>query len=140
MDSSSQVARHTYAEPGIYRVCLRVTNLYTGQTDISCQDVETTGIHKKTGLKENVAMQLKIYPNPAKDLCYIYYEKAFDGGIDIAIYDGAGRRLQTLASHRNQIKGEYTLTVNTTGFEKGIYFVRFNTGEKSFTEPLIIQR
>ncbi|MEO6166761.1 MAG: T9SS type A sorting domain-containing protein, partial [Chitinophagales bacterium] len=86
----------------------------------------------------NAAINLSIYPNPAKDQATIQFTLIQSSPVSINVYDISGRAVKTL---RNEdLKPEtYSMNFNTTDFAKGIYFVRMISGNGIQNQKLIIQ-
>jgi len=73
-----------------------------GSTDIWYSDWETSVEDEFTSLP--VALCLKIYPNPFNKTTTIsfYAPKTSDGGVDLKVYDVAGRLVKTLCVSENR--------------------------------------
>ena len=74
--------------------------------------------------------QINVYPNPAVD----YVTVASGNDIEnIEIFNTVGQKVF------NQNDLENNITINTIGFESGIYFVRIKTAEGYQTQKLSIK-
>ncbi|RRQ46500.1 T9SS type A sorting domain-containing protein [Chryseobacterium sp. SC28] len=78
---------------------------------------------------------LQIYPNPAKDFCYVELDSEFkDQGsreVKITVYDMTGKVIQQLTTKNKVTK------INTSGLPQGIYIIKASTADKSLTTKLI---
>jgi PKD repeat protein len=100
---------HTYAEKGVYNVCLSVTN--------SCGNVSTCRdltIDNVTGINEEVITLLSIYPNPVSEVLFVRNDTkkpAF-----FSIIDVNGRLIKTVS-----LRGELT-EVSIKELSNALYF------------------
>ena len=67
---------------------------------------------------------IRVYPNPVGDYCYVEIGFEFAGEAEIALNDMGGRRLQTLKSKNGTTK------INTAGLPQGVYIVTAKTPGK----------
>ena len=76
---------------------------------------------------------IKIYPNPVSDYCYV--EIGFDfKEADITIYDMGGRKLQTLKTKNNVTK------INTQNLIQGAYLVTIKADKNKTANAKIIKK
>jgi hypothetical protein len=78
-------------------------------TDEVCMDL--------TGIKDPVANNLSVFPNPAKEYVNVKTNKDIRK-IEMVNYLGQNVYTQT-------VEGEATFTISTVSFESGVYFIRF---------------
>jgi PKD repeat protein len=80
----------------------------------------------------NNEFSIKLYPNPVEEFLNIQYTLPDDGAIQLQIYDAAGRERKNGFS-ANQEEGYYSMLIDFSMFERGIYFYRFtfNGNEKT---------
>ncbi|NUO02854.1 MAG: PKD domain-containing protein [Saprospiraceae bacterium] len=115
---------HTYAESGVYEVCLIVSN--ANASDTLCQEVEVI----VTGTQETVAEKalLKVFPNPAKEYVVLQvpdYRDSNLAGLEWILYNALGREVrrvvlqhpeaQTVASLENVLPGMYFWNLTAGG-------------------------
>ncbi len=84
-----------------------------------------------TGIKTDAATQLNIYPNPAADFFNIVIPAGSFSSLTIT--DLTGKLVYQQEIHSLE------MTVNTSGLDKGLYFVKINGNNKSIVSKLIIQ-
>lgn len=82
------VINHTFPNPGIYTVCLTVTN-GDGCVDSTCQNIDII-----VGVDEPGNM-LSVYPNPADDWIRVAFATPIGEAIDLDLYDLQGRKVYT---------------------------------------------
>jgi hypothetical protein len=138
MDSTSGIVTHYYEKPNKYRVCLRVSDKVSGQTDEYCQYVFTkfgVGVNEIYGNE----MKLAVYPNPFTDYTTISYSLPEHQFIEMAVFDQMGRRMETLLKTRKDA-GEYQIGWDTNGIAPGIYHLKLITEKGIVTRQLVVAR
>jgi len=138
MDSTSGIVTHYYALPGKYRVCLRITDPVSGQSDESCRFVYT-----KYGVKVDEIIEtgfnLNVYPNPLIDFTNINYSLSQSQHIEISIFDQLGRKVETLVKARND-EGNHSVVWDTKTRTTGVYLLKFVTSDQIVTRQLVITK
>ena len=78
---------------------------------------------------------LSVYPNPAKDLATICFNKTIDKAT-IAVFDLTGKAIitQSLSGSTNVYK------LNTQSLANGVYVIKVNTATGSYNEKLLINK
>lgn len=113
---------HTYTEDGVYTVTL-ITQNYC------CSDTLTSEVVVGVlGVDDLSSKPFQVFPNPVRDVLDIRWTGA--DGYTLEVYDVAGRLLLFEESNGGQ-------RVDFSNFEKGVYFVKINTGTALFTEKVI---
>jgi hypothetical protein len=75
-------------------------------------------------------------PNPAAEQVTILFDNSTAASTKIAIYNTVGQ----LVYENNQVNAAYNrLTVNTSNFEKGVYFVNMLQDNRTITKKLVVQ-
>jgi len=93
--------------------------------EYGCEITETYTVSYELGINEvNQDINVKIYPNPVKDILYIKYDLMNNNeDAHITVYDVLGKIiLKDVISGNNGIKEINTSTLNT-----GVYFIKINT-------------
>lgn len=67
------------------------------------------------------------YPNPFNPETNINYEVAFDGAVNITLYDVDGREITKLVNEVQQA-GYYSIRFNAAGLNSGVYFYKISAG------------
>ena len=96
------------------------------------------------GVEENVnyKMQntkLEVYPNPCFSNVLIKYELTQEATTALNLYDISGRLVKTLCSSI-QGKGYHQIDIKENELAKGVYFLKFSTGNYKTTRKLTILR
>jgi len=116
----------TYTTPGAHNVTLIVNN--GGQIDTLTKTayiyVGNVGVHN---LSQNA---VNLFPNPVQDFMTV---QANDNIKDISIYNVTGQKVisQTVSSK--------TVTINTSSLTAGIYYVKTNLDNGTFTKKIVVQ-
>jgi hypothetical protein len=76
-------------------------------------------------------------PNPFGGRTQISYSVPMAGDVSLAIYDAAGRPVQTLASGRRE-PGRYAATWDAKNVAAGVYFFKLTSDKASITRKLIL--
>ena len=112
--SHEQHPVHTYAEDGIYEVCLTATN-YSG-SDTWCDTLYVNVVG--TEQPESPLKYAKLFPNPTSD--YFYFDYLLPGGMQATarLYDIQGHLLK----ERRLKPGNVSQGWDITGLPNGVYF------------------
>jgi PKD repeat protein/photosystem II stability/assembly factor-like uncharacterized protein len=138
MDSTSRIVTHYYQLSGKYRVCLRISDPVSGQSDEYCEWVATKnaiGIDKVSESEVN----LDVYPNPFMSFTTISYALPKPQFIEIAVFDQLGRWLETLVKTRKDA-GTYQIVWETKTLATGVYHLKLVTAEGTITKQLVITK
>lgn len=132
--SQIQQPMHTFQKSGQYRVCLSVLDSCKVQTDCICKtlNVGSTTINPGRNYKDNV---VNIYPNPVKDKLYFELGSSWRDNISITITDLTGRLLKK-KDYSHKLK---KLSLNMTGFPKGLLLVKLHGSERIVIKRVIRQ-
>ncbi|SUX46394.1 T9SS type A sorting domain-containing protein [Chryseobacterium indoltheticum] len=76
---------------------------------------------------------MKIYPNPVSDYCYVEIGLAFKEA-DITLYDMGGRQLQSLKTKNKVTK------INTQNLIQGVYLVTIKTDTNNLANAKLIKK
>jgi hypothetical protein len=110
---------HTYAQNGVYYVCMTVCN--ANSCDTLCRDVY---VGVSGTITENVEKNtLSVLPNPAHESVTVSWTTAFDKG-QLEVFDIMGRKISTtLLSNGISYKA-----LETANYASGMYLVRLTCG------------
>lgn len=104
---------HTYAGPGTYTVCLKVTNL--AGTDSVCHDVTITSV----GVANvDATEQISVYPNPTNRILNVMVG-ALKNNTTIEITNVLGETMMTRETSGNSVE-----KFDLEKIAQGVYFVR----------------
>jgi PKD repeat protein len=115
--SSQQNPSVTYAVEGVYDVVLTVSNANGSDTKTMTDYITVNHI---TGVGTINLEQIKIYPNPAKDIVSISSPMKVQS---IIIFDVVGKQMLVKRINQKSVK------INISDFDSGIYFVKIKTKE-----------
>ena len=82
-------------------------------------------------------INLKLYPNPAKDYVFVNYTLVSNGNVTLEIYSMNGILMKSI-KRGNQQSGVYDFRLKTTGFSSGMYNCVIRQNRKKISEKLII--
>jgi|GEM_PF-2302960 len=77
------------------------------------------------------------YPNPFNPTTTIRYAINTPAKVTLNLFDALGRKVQTLVSGQIPI-GSYSVKLDATNLESGIYFYRLQAGNQSFTRKMLL--
>ena len=87
-----------------------------------------------TGLNENQAMTLSVYPNPAVDEAYVTLENA--GINEVAVYDIQGRLVSKVSVN---VEAGEQVRISTATLNAGVYFVTVSNDSAVRTAKLLVK-
>ncbi|MFI5170999.1 MAG: choice-of-anchor L domain-containing protein [Chitinophagales bacterium] len=125
--SSENAPLHTYAESGVYEVCLTITNDITC-TDESCSDVVVGTV----GINNENADAIIISPNPVDNILHVEFPANITGTIKLTIVNITGQTIYSETKEASAKFADVDLSVNPSG----IYFVQLSAGENIYTRRL----
>ncbi|MCB8998447.1 MAG: PKD domain-containing protein [Bacteroidales bacterium] len=138
MDSTTKIVTHYYQIAGKYRVCLKVTDPVSGQSDEFCDFVSTKfGVSVKPGIPSSI--ELNVFPNPFVDYTNITYSLDKPQYIEMAIFDQLGRRVQTLEKSFKD-SGRYEINWDSGILSTGVYHLKLISDEGTITRQMVITR
>ncbi len=94
---------------------------------------------KATGLNEqdNNLFSCRVYPNPATDISNISYLLQEKSYVNISLVDITGRELLNLCD-QIQLPGYKHIKLNTSIYNKGMYFLKFRINDRMFIKKVNI--
>ena len=88
----------------------------------SVSQTSTPSQYQPNGIAELNVNNISLYPNPATNVVNINYSVANDSRLSFEVYNVLGQNVYSTAP--NQFgKGDFKTSINTAGFENGVYFV-----------------
>ncbi|HEC44931.1 MAG TPA: PKD domain-containing protein [Bacteroides sp.] len=125
-DSTSNSPQHVYSTPGVYNVCLTITNTTTGEEDTSCETVTVGGGATSSRNLNAFEVGLKSYPNPFSENTRIEIQLISESDIDLSVYDLMGRKVKSIA-RENREAGIHTFDFSGSELEAGNYYLILKT-------------
>ncbi len=83
--------------------------------------------------------RFNIYPNPTDNLVHIEVDLIEGATYDIQVLDLSGRAVYYRSVSSSEFNNS-TMSINTSSFESGIYFVNVIEGTNRLTKRLVIAR
>jgi len=117
---------YTHADPGIGTHCYYVTAVY----DEGESEATNTVCEEITGIGDNLASQVRIFPNPAVDFIYIQSGVTIN---NVLIYNFAGQVVANEKVSANEYK------VNVSNFNPGVYVFQIDTDQGRITHRVIVE-
>ncbi len=77
------------------------------------------------------------YPNPFNNKLTLRYSLEESGGVDLAVFDIAGRRVSDLYKGK-QSAGSYQVQINGFDFSSGVYFVELRSNQKIAKRKIVL--
>jgi PKD repeat protein len=130
---------HTYANAGMYTICLTISDSIYGCSNTYCVSDSimrtsnsmiyiTVIAPTSSGIQSVQSLSnWSVYPNPAADNFTIDYSLSSSSSVVINLYDMLGNRIKQVENSK-QAMGEHTISVNTATLPEGIYLLQINSG------------
>jgi len=131
--SNEQNPSYTYTAPGTYIVSLTILN-DEGCSDAQTSQVVVTGMTTSTTAPQ-IGFKVNVFPNPAREKVTLAYELESQANVRITLRDLLGRELKYFETGA---KRNHQLQIDTSPFDKGIYFVVFSFGEQQVVRKLVL--
>jgi len=115
------------------------TITYTYSNSDDCQNAAQTDVvvDACTGMNELTQFGMQIYPNPSGNTANINFYLEGAQNVRITLYNNIGMEVTELAKGFFNA-GLNTLVVNSSEYQNGVYFVRFDAGDNSTTQKITI--
>ena len=96
---------------------------------VGCDSIITLNLDVISGIKNQLSTKTHIYPNPAKELVYIFSEYAIS---ELSLYNTQGRILKVFSVNDNKIK------LDISDLSNGIYILEFKHNNIIWNKKIII--
>jgi len=80
--------------------------------------------------------EVKAFPNPVSDILYISYSLDNGSKVRLSILNALGQVIMT-EDKGMQNAGSHTMTLNTSGWERGVYYYRFQMGDAATSGKIV---
>ncbi|NOX86823.1 MAG: T9SS type A sorting domain-containing protein [Chlorobi bacterium] len=105
------------------------------------ESTDTTGSFKTTpesvGENTNNLSNIRVYPNPANNILYVSIPSENEDDLIISLLDLTGKEIirknHDFSAQRNPV------TLDLNNLSPGMYFLRVNDGQHSFTKKIIVE-
>jgi len=152
--STQENPTHSYGDYGKFRLCLTLYNANENCTSTFCDSI---GLDSNGNLYKNGAFTIqvlrdweltsiksgddfgsvKVYPNPSKGHLMIEVDEASNEQGTIEIFDMAGKKV--LSSNAFQAGVRFT-SLDLSQLTDGIYLLRLQQGQKTYTTKIAVSR
>jgi len=85
---------------------------------------------------EELDLEIKLFPNPAKDFVIISFGDFSLSDVRITLSDIQGRQIRTIEKE-NMTSDE--IRVNKSDLSQGIYLVKINSGQFQYTAKMVVE-
>lgn len=106
-------------------------------TDNGCVDTSACVVISTTGIDNNEANVVSVYPNPTMGMFNIAISNANIAELVITIVDIQGK--EVFSSVDKNVNGAYNKQINLDEIAKGLYYIKMNTGAEVKIQKLIVQ-
>lgn len=97
--------------------------------------VSYVGMDEETGLSD----ELRIWPNPAKDIIHLQFNADVAEQITISVFDMDGNKIGTVyVDIPAKGSNEMVLDISKSGLKAGVYFIKIQQGEKGMISKIVI--
>ncbi len=109
---------------------------YINEKAFTCSDDNLLAVNDNN---DNSLFNYSVFPNPFKNDVNISYKLNKDFVVTVGIYDILGKRIKDIVLNEKQNQGLYTYTIGASeiGLNPGIYFIKFEIGNKVYTEKIV---
>ena len=132
--STGQFTSHTYAQMGVYNVCLAI------RTNKSCRDTFCRVASSWVGIgdEDKARHAFKISPNPFRDELSIEFEIFRRGEVNVEVYNMIGESVEVLMSGMQE-PGIKKLSFDASKDENrsGVYFIKVMNEDVVLTEKVV---
>jgi hypothetical protein len=107
------------------------SNINKGSSDMYYGMFDSLDIWSSVEAEARLTNNIQVYPNPAKEEINIQTSGFFNMNTSIRVYDAAGKQVLETKLQIPQT------TIDISGLDKGIYFIKILNGNGEFVEKLI---
>ena len=99
-----------------------------------CESTQFYAVNVDVSVQEIVASNLRIYPNPTRDVVNIQWD-FMNENTYLAVYDNAGKLLST-----NKLNNQSLQQVDLSGYENGVYQLRLSNENAVIVKAIAVTR
>ncbi len=100
----------------------------------------STRVELKTGTRPvgEAEAAVRVFPNPARNQCFIVFRQEKAAGVDLSLEDLSGKQLRTM-TRQLLPAGEQAVPFDLSGLPDGFYMVKVSAGNAVFYRKLVIR-
>lgn len=83
------------------------------------------------------AIPFSVYPNPTAGIVYLEYTLAQNANCQFALFNVDGKVMQEISRHSSSA-GTHLLSLDLSGYPKGIYYIKFTKEEESRVKKVVV--
>jgi len=149
--SYTEYPTHTYANAGMYNICLTISDSIYGCSNTYCVEDSimrtsnsmiyiTVIAPTSSGIEPiQTLSNWSVYPNPVSDNLNINYYLNNSTDVSINLYDMLGNKVNEIASNYESL-GEHQIQWKTNNLSNGIYLLQIRVNDKITTHKISIIR
>ncbi len=118
----------------------RLLGTSTASTGASFSGPQFTGGFVGINETENTISSVGVYPNPASQNTNISFTLVENNKVTISIYDVLGNLVSLVAQNNDFVKGNNTVSINTSSLSSGIYYISLEANGSKETKKLVINK
>ena len=99
-----------------------------------CESTQFYAVNVDVSVQEIVASNLRIYPNPTRDVVNIQWD-FMNENTYLSVYDNAGKLLST-----NKLNNQSLQQVDLSGYENGVYQLRLSNENAVIMKAIVVTR
>lgn len=109
----------------------------SGPANIVYVNLPTADVFVGVNENEQTNASINVYPNPTSDVVNVSITTKVKANAVVSVYNVVGQKINEFGN--NLIAGTHTLSINTSSYDKGIYFITANIEGKLYTQKVIIK-
>jgi len=129
--STEEHPQHSYSSPGTYTVSLATIN-QEGCSDIEAIEIEA--VLETSTTSQNINNQIKVFPNPTKDLIHVQFDFDVHQEVNISVIDLLGRQLTRRTKKNYQTD---LIQLDLKNNSQGIYYVIFEFDDQKIVKRVV---
>lgn len=100
--------------------------------------IDEISVYPATGISDNTpgTLNVSLYPNPVTDLAELEYGITKESPVTIKVYNTLNQLVYSKVLG-TQTPGVYNTTIETSGFESGLYFMTITAGDNTTSKKFI---
>ncbi len=122
---------------GSYKFQNAWSTLVNSNGKIGSMDKKPFEMLSVIGVEESADINFNIYPNPASENVNFDFNLNSTENISLDVYSTLGQLVKTV--NYGSLTGNQKITVDVKGMNAGVYFFKFNVGDKTYNKQVTVQ-